>query len=381
MALAARLMFFISVPLHSDDYFRFFWDGHLVLHDIDPYAFTPTQLLEMEFFPLLLEPIYQELNSPNYFSVYPITNQIFFTTAAWLGGSSILGFVVWLRVALILADLLGIWALCQLLKAFKMDANHALLYAVNPLILLEITGNLHFEGLMLTFIFLGIWALTKRKYFSAGGGIGMAISIKLTPLIILPMVLKYLKLKDFIVFISALILICALFFLPIFAWSNVGNFISSLQLYYGKFEFNASIHYLIRELGYIVKGYNVIGSTSFLLSLMVFLIICYLAWSVKIDRVQVLIQLAIAAYFVYLLMGMVVHPWYIIPLIGLGVLGNKYSPLIWSYLIYISYYAYSVEPYEENFILLLIQYIGLLLMIIVEYYPYLFNRKKLFPLV
>jgi len=91
--------------------------------------------------------------------------------------------------------------------------------------------------------------------------------------------------------------------------------------------------------------------------------------------IQVFIQSAIVAYFIYLLLGLVVHPWYIIPLLGLGILGDKASPLVWSYLIYLSYYAYSVDPYRESFILLFIQYAGLFVIAFVEYFPYLYRQK------
>jgi hypothetical protein len=46
-ALCFRLLFLFSIPQMSDDYFRYFFDGHLIAHGINPYFFTPDIAMEM----------------------------------------------------------------------------------------------------------------------------------------------------------------------------------------------------------------------------------------------------------------------------------------------------------------------------------------------
>lgn len=356
IALLARFSIAFYLPLHSDDYYRFFLDGLLILDGIDPYGYTPHDLELLNLIPENFKPYFDKLNSSNYFSIYPVTNQTVFAIAAWIGGSSISGFVFCLRVILVFFEMVSISILFLLLGKLGRNVNLALLYAINPFILLEVVGNLHFEGMMLTFILIGFLTLYSKRYIVSGACIGLAVAIKLTPLIFFPFILKYLNLKNFVWFFSSAFVVIILLFLPIWLFGSWANFLSSIKLYYGTFEFNASIYYLLREIGYMIKGYNVISELSVLLSLFTFILVWYAALKTKIDTVTSLIQAAIFGYTIYLLFGMVVHPWYIIPLFGLGILGGFKYPLIWSYLIYLSYFSYTQIPYKENYLFIFIQY-------------------------
>ena len=41
-----RLVFLVAVPNLSQDFYRFIWDGELIKNGINPYLFTPDQILE-----------------------------------------------------------------------------------------------------------------------------------------------------------------------------------------------------------------------------------------------------------------------------------------------------------------------------------------------
>jgi len=51
-----------------------------------------------------------------------------------------------------------------------------------------------------------------------------------------------------------------------------------------------------------------------------------------------------------------VHPWYICPLVLLGVAGNWRFPLAWSASVLLSYAAYRVFPYSEIPALIALEY-------------------------
>jgi hypothetical protein len=45
-ALLFRLLLLFAVPALSDDFYRFLWDGRLSLEGINPFLYTPRQLIQ-----------------------------------------------------------------------------------------------------------------------------------------------------------------------------------------------------------------------------------------------------------------------------------------------------------------------------------------------
>ncbi len=61
-----------SVPRLSEDIYRFIWDGRLVFLGINPFNFKPSYFIEQQLYTDVLTPtLFSQLNSPNYYSVYP----------------------------------------------------------------------------------------------------------------------------------------------------------------------------------------------------------------------------------------------------------------------------------------------------------------------
>ena len=104
VAVLLRLVFLFSTPVLSDDFFRFVWDGRLLVAGVNPYLYLPSNLLHSPIFlsANLNTTLYEGLNSPNYFTVYPPLNQLFFGTAVWIGGDNVQLSVVVMRVIICL---------------------------------------------------------------------------------------------------------------------------------------------------------------------------------------------------------------------------------------------------------------------------------------
>jgi hypothetical protein len=242
-------------------------------------------------------------------------------------------------------------------------------------VIMEITGNLHFEGLVLLLLLGSILALIKQKDGLSGGFWGLSVGMKLLPLMLIPTFFSFPKTRKSIAFWigSALALVLS------FAWLLFDDswiyFHQSLKLYQGKFEFNASIYYLLREVGFWIKGYNVIGELTPILSGITLAGILYFSWKRKSENLLKLVDLWVLIYMFYLLLQPVVHPWYLIPGFGLSLFTDKKAFLIWTFAVIFSYQAYGDVNYHESPIFLSIEYSLLFVGIYWDYF-----RKSDYPL-
>jgi alpha-1,6-mannosyltransferase len=65
-------------------------------------------------------------------------------------------------------------------------------------------------------------------------------------------------------------------------------------------------------------------------------------------------------YLIYFLLQPVVHPWYLLPALGLSILSRQWTFLLWSFGAIFSYQAYSQNPVQEQALFLGLEY-GLVL--------------------
>ena len=146
-----------------------------------------------------------------------------------------------------------------------------------------------------------------------------------------------LKLLSFygIVGITTLIL-----FAPFYSSEFITNYAQTVGLWFQNFEFNASIYYLAREIGYLFRGYNEIAIIGKVLPILVFLFVISLALFKRQISTKILITHMLFAFSFYLFFSTTVHPWYMATLLILSVFTNYKFPLVWSFVIILSYLAY-----------------------------------------
>ncbi len=382
-AVFFRLLLLLAIPALSDDYARFIWDGRLLLGGINPFRYLPVELMAGGVAPTFSpDPaLYQRLNSPNYYTVYPPLNQALFALAAGFSPHSLLGSVVWLRTPILLAEIGSMWLMVSLLRRAGRNPNLALLYALNPLVILELTGNVHFEAVMLFFVLSALWLWqryddTNRGALLSAGALALAICTKLLPVLLLPVIVATLGWQRGIRYSALVGGFTGLLFLPFFNLDMLRNMLESIDLYFRMFEFNASIYYLIRAVGYWLTGYNVLSKIGLWLSAITTVTLFFIAFSKKYPpAVRVLWMLT-----VYFAMATTVHPWYITSLVAVAVftVTDRWRfryPLLWSGVVWLSYSAYRQMPVREDNTLLLIEYGTIFILLILEIYRYNVTSK------
>jgi len=277
----------------------------------------------------------------------------------------------------------------------------SILYALNPLVLFEIMGNCHFEGAMIFFLVAALLALQRGKIAGAAMLWALAVASKLIPLLFAPLVLAHLSKQKkgavsfiqhpaihFLWVFSAASLVL---FAPMLNVEVLTNMSRSLDLYFQKFQFNASVYYLLRELGFWIKGYDTGYFIGPVLGLVVFAIIGYwslrdwildhyssiLPWTrsgfrglaVKKDAASTTMandemppndkmttQLLLASL-LQLTFAATIHSWYVtIPLV-LGILTRWWRvAVLWSGMVALSYSHYAGGAFQENYWLIAVEY-------------------------
>ncbi len=369
LGIILRGCLFFFEPNWSEDGARFLWDGELLRQGQNPYGLTPTQVQEQQGEESVLgAQLFQDLNSPNYYSVYPPLNQAFF----WLGalaaqGSVAQGYLA-LRCLLLLGEISVFYLLWSLFVRFELPQKQILLYWFNPLVILEVVGNLHFEGLVLLFLLASLGSLSRQKLGWSGAFWGLAIGMKLLPFVLAPAFLFWKGVRTSLQFWGMAAGVLVLAFLPLVYWNAWENFFQSLRLYQGKFEFNASLYYLFRAIGYELEGYNTIWYLTKVGMGCTLLGVVWISWKRSNANLFEIPSVWVHLYLLYFFFQPVVHPWYLLPGLGLSILSRQWTFLLWSFGAIFSYQAYSQNPVQEQTLFLGLEYGLVLLGLYLDYF-------------
>lgn len=371
-----RIALLFVIPNLSDDYFRFIWDGKLSSCGINPYTVLPSKFIhtgEVAGSGLNNE-IFNGLNSKNYYTIYPPVMQLIFYLAAKLFPENPMGSIIVMRLFIILAEMWTMLVGMKILKSLNLPQKNILLYSLNPLVIIELTGNLHFEAVMIFFLLIAIWFLYKQKYLVSSLFFAFSVATKLIPLLLIPLLFKRIGVYKTVIYFLGVGIIVLLFFLPFLDGNLIYNFSNSLNLYFQKFEFNASIYYLIRWVGLHTTGYNIIQWAGPVLSSIASVIILLIAFWKRSSDWNSFFSSAIFMLLIYYLFATIVHPWYSTVLVAMSFFTPFRFPIVWSALIPLSYFAYTSTDYRENLWLVGVEYLCLIMFVLFE-----LKQKKKIP--
>ncbi len=377
--ISLRVVLLFIFPNLSDDIFRFFWDGTCWHHGIHPFANTPENLLNNGQGNSCFDQLYPLLNSPSYYSIYPLVCQLIYAAASLIGCEVAWVEVFSLKLILLVFDIGTFFLIVKILGHLAKPQSIAFIYFLNPLFITEAANNVHFENVMVFFLALMIYAFLTKKWTIAGVSYALAIATKLVPLLFGPMLLFYtIRKKRWAQFWGAASIAMILLFVPLFK-DHYLNMLASVDLYFQSFEFNASIYFMARDIwGYFI-GYNPIASLGPILGIISFLLIVSVS-ILAFFRARTLkdyFPYLLAAFYIYLFLATTVHPWYLIVPLFFSVLVQCNSVLLWTCLVFLSYSAYDTNPVQQHYWAMYLQYLPVVVLLYFDIRSYKLRSKKL----
>ena len=214
-------------------------------------------------------------------------------------------------------------------------------YAWNPLVLLEVFGNGHPEGLMICFLMMAFYYLQSNFINLSAINLSLATGIKLLPAFLFPFIIRHLGIKKSLKYLLISGSLIFIFLVPV--WPYTAEFLTSLRLYFKTFEFNGSVYELWKAVDYLRFGFNNIEGIGQWMASGFIAVIIFLVVAQKEYNYQALIRSCFLAWCAYLFLSTTVHPWYLLPVLLMGLLSGYFFPVVWSGVIILSY-----SWYDEN---------------------------------
>lgn len=361
--ILCRLVFLCATPNLSQDFYRFIWDGQLINQGINPYLYTPNEIMGNALFHSSNSAVLHEgmgSLSAKHYSNYPPLNQIIFAISTFLGGGSVFGSIVVMRLFILGADIGTLYFGGKLLGHLGRSPKEIFWYFLNPLVIIELTGNLHFEGVMLFFFVWAMYLVSFGKWKWAAPVYALSILLKLVPLLFLPLFLRHFGIKRSVFFYLGIGLTALVFLLPFYSAEFFDNYGKSIGLWFSNFEFNASLYNLIKTIGidfFDAKPWLLVKSYGKIVPMATIAIAIGLTFFRKNQNLPILLGSMLALLSSYYIFSSTVHPWYIIFLIVLGVFTTYRFAMVWSAMAVLSYFAYSHPDFRENLWLLALEYL------------------------
>jgi alpha-1,6-mannosyltransferase len=234
LALAALWHFaFLRMPSGpDDDIHRYVWDGRVQRLGYSPYVIVPSE-------PALAGLHTSEtrtLNNPDVPSPYPPGAQLFFRAVTAIHES-----IFALKVAFAVCDLAVVFVLLDVLRCTQQRGHWVLAYAWHPLLATEVAGSGHIDIVGVLLLLVSTAALVRRWRAVAAVAFGLAVSVKLLPIVLLPLYWKRVRIRDGALAAA----VFGLLYVPFLSHGRIP--FGSLGAYVQRFRFNDPVFAMLER--------------------------------------------------------------------------------------------------------------------------------------
>jgi alpha-1,6-mannosyltransferase len=179
---------FLRVPAGvDDDIHRYVWDGRLQRLGYNPYIVVPSDPVAKR----LHTPETRTMNNPDLPSPYPPGALLFFRAVTAIQESTFA-----LKIAFVVCEFAVVFVLLEMLRYNRQGAHLVLAYAWSPLLAIEVAGNGHIDIVGALLLLVSAAALGRRWRATAAVGFGLAVAVKLLPIVLLPLYWKRVRIRD-----------------------------------------------------------------------------------------------------------------------------------------------------------------------------------------
>ncbi len=195
-AVLFRSLLLFSNPIQEDDFYRYLWDGNVVINGLNPYGLAPSAIMQhvegSDEYAHIVESdpafalILSRINHPWVPTIYPPLAQGIFACAALVAPGSLLA----LRLVFFLFDLGLCLLLVALLRYLGSSAVWVLVYAWSPLVIKETINSAHYDVAPTFFLVLTAALMLQQRWLLAHVGLACATLGKLYPLLLLPLLVR-----------------------------------------------------------------------------------------------------------------------------------------------------------------------------------------------
>jgi alpha-1,6-mannosyltransferase len=231
------LLRIVALPLEpGDDLWRYQWEGKVQNAGFNPYVLAPN---DEQLAPVRAQfPDWSQINHRDYSAIYPPGTELLFAALSRFTAGPLA-----YKLLFTATDLGAIAVLLRLIGGSTRLADAAW-YAWNPLIVYSFAGAAHFDSLMILPMLAGILLFVRSqtatepsaqwRYAILGAvALGLAISIKLIPVLLLPLCVFALGRRALVLGISLTIpaaLSLPFGFPPVAIWNSLARFIYVTRL-------------------------------------------------------------------------------------------------------------------------------------------------------
>jgi len=351
LAILVRIVFLFTIPVGSDDIYRYLWDGKTQDAGINPYLYKPVDK-ELNFLQSDILPA--KMNFQDMKTIYfPLSQWLFYI------GYKISGESVWAyKLLLLISEILTLFLLFKILEKLKTNKKYVLLYALAPLPIIQFAVDAHLDGFGLPLLLAFIYFYLEEKKILSAIFLGLSFSIKPVGVLILPILfLREKKITGKLIITVVPFIAFGIQFVPYIFTSNP---FEAFLIYTRNWFYNGMFFNLLNTVIHNNQTSRFWCSVLLIMSL----VPVYFSKKEFLDRIYFAVMLL-------MVFSPVVHPWYISWVLILSVITKKWSGIYFSAaasLTSLTVLNYQLNGVWKDYLLVqLIEYVPVVVLLVYEF--------------